>query len=56
MNGYRLPADKNPTTNLADGGVVVSHIKIAGTAEQTMTVRIMSQTAVIFSTIGTNPL
>jgi hypothetical protein len=32
-------------------GVVVSQISTAGTAAQTMIVRIISQTAVIFSTI-----
>ena len=32
-------------------GVVVSHMRTAGTEAQTRTVRIISQTAVIFSTI-----
>lgn len=34
------------------GGDAVSRISSAGTAEQTMTVRIISHTAVIFSTIN----
>jgi hypothetical protein len=45
------PAKENPTSILAGGGVEVSQIRTPGTAAQTMIVRIISQTAVIFSTI-----
>ena len=44
-----LAAKSNPSSILA--GVAVSQIRTPGTAAQTMIVRIISQTAVIFSTI-----
>jgi len=47
-----LPIASNHTKTLAGAEDEVSQIKTPGTAAQTKIVRIISQTAVIFSTIG----
>jgi hypothetical protein len=47
-----LPIASNHINILAGAEDEVSHIKTPGTAAQTKIVRIISQTAVIFSTIG----
>jgi hypothetical protein len=47
----RLPIASSPVNILAGADEVVSQINTPGTAAQTRIVRIISQTAVIFSTI-----
>lgn len=50
MREERFPTCSNPRR--IDGGVAVSQISRAGTAEQTIIVRMISHTAVIFSTMN----